>query len=100
MKFLILFFQENFLSNFSNDFNIESNFCKHFVQNNNNNNLNEINSVESCRQQMLRAKSIVLFHAQKFDQLYEFIEINKFADKNHLFLQRLWNEAHYAEVFF
>lgn len=49
---------------------------------------------------MLRAKSIVLFHAKKFVELYEFIEMNKFADENHLFLQRLWNEAHYAEVFF
>lgn len=48
---------------------------------------------------MLRSKSLVLFHAQKFDELYEFIESNQFADENHSFLQKLWNEAHYAEVY-
>lgn len=54
----------------------------------------------SYRDAFLRAKALVLFHEKQFNAFYTLIETNQFANENHSFLQELWNEAHYLEVFF
>uniref|UniRef100_A0A915D7H3 Homeobox domain-containing protein n=1 Tax=Ditylenchus dipsaci TaxID=166011 RepID=A0A915D7H3_9BILA len=51
-----------------------------------------------CREQLLRAKALVLFHEQKFEDFYQLVQNNHFSSDNHPFLQHLWNEAHYTET--
>ncbi|KAI1719830.1 homeobox domain-containing protein [Ditylenchus destructor] len=51
-----------------------------------------------CREALLRAKALVLFHGRKFDEFYKFVESTQFAPEHHNFLQSLWNEAHYIET--
>ncbi|KAI1723862.1 homeobox domain-containing protein [Ditylenchus destructor] len=51
-----------------------------------------------CREALLRAKALVLFHVRKFDEFYKFVESTQFAPEHHNFLQSLWNEAHYIET--
>lgn len=51
-----------------------------------------------ARDAFLRAKALSLFHQRHFVELYSFIRHNQFAPRDHPLLQRLWNEAHYAEV--
>uniref|UniRef100_A0A914HG91 Homeobox domain-containing protein n=1 Tax=Globodera rostochiensis TaxID=31243 RepID=A0A914HG91_GLORO len=45
-----------------------------------------------------RAKALSLFHCRQFGELYAFIQHSQFVPGDHSLLQRLWNEAHYAEV--
>ncbi|KAL3082831.1 hypothetical protein niasHS_010633 [Heterodera schachtii] len=45
-----------------------------------------------------RAKALSLFHCRQFGEMYAFIRRSQFAHDDHRFLQKLWHEAHYAEI--
>lgn len=47
---------------------------------------------------LLRSRSYLLFHQQRFDELYELLSGHSFSKEHHPFLQELWNSAHYLEV--
>jgi len=47
---------------------------------------------------VLRARSLVAFHAGNFKELYHIIESHKFTKESHVKLQAIWLEAHYQEA--
>ncbi|EDO34334.1 predicted protein [Nematostella vectensis] len=47
---------------------------------------------------VLKAKAIVSFHQQNFQELYRILENNNFSPNAHPKLQSLWLKAHYMEA--
>ena len=44
------------------------------------------------------SKSFVLYHQQRFDELYEHLKSFNFSSSYHKQLQELWKTAHYEQV--
>ena len=47
---------------------------------------------------VLKARAAVAFHLGDFKEVYSILQSNKFSERNHQELQKLWYDAHYLEA--